>query len=232
MIRIRRSEERGHARHGWLDSHHTFSFADYYDPAHMGFRSLRVINDDRVSPGRGFGGHGHRSMEIVSYVVEGGLEHKDSMGHGSVIRPGEVQLMSAGTGVMHSEFNSSKTDGLRFLQIWILPRAQGGPPRYLQREFPPEERSGKLRLLVSPNGKDDSLVIQQDASIYGSLLDSGQSVAHPLAAGRHAWVQVVRGSVEVNGLRLSEGDGAAISEEETVLLTGLDAAELLLFDLA
>lgn len=229
MITIRRANERGHFDHGWLDTWHTFSFADYYDPAQMGFRTLRVINDDRVEPGRGFGTHGHRDMEIVTYVLEGTLGHRDSMGTGSLIRPGEVQRMSAGTGVMHSEMNPSRDEPVHLLQIWILPERRGLTPEYEQKSFPAEERTGRLRVVVSPDGRDGSLTIHQDASIYTTTLDDGQSVSHALAPGRGAWVHVARGSVSVNGLPLETGDGAAIEEEREITLSG--RGEVLLFDL-
>ena len=229
MITIRRANERGHFDHGWLDTWHTFSFADYYDPAQMGFRTLRVINDDRVEPGRGFGTHGHRDMEIVTYVLEGTLGHRDSMGTGSLIRPGEVQRMSAGTGVMHSEMNPSRDEPVHLLQIWILPERRGLTPEYEQKSFPAEERTGTLRVVVSPDGRDGSLTIHQDASIYTTTLDDGQSVSHTLAPGRGAWVHVARGSVSVNGQPLETGDGAAIEEEREITLSG--RGEVLLFDL-
>ena len=195
---IRRAGDRGYADHGWLRSFHTFSFADYYDPEHMGYRTLRVINDDRVSPGRGFGTHSHRDMEIISYVLEGALEHKDSMGTSSIIRPGDVQRMSAGTGVTHSEFNASRDELVHFLQIWLLPARPGGKPGYEQKAFPEEERKGKLRLVASPDGRDGSVTIQQDVELYAARLCTGEALRHPLAAGRHAWVHVARGSVELN----------------------------------
>ena len=232
MISIRRASERGHADHGWLDTRHTFSFADYYDPAHMGFRHLRVINEDRVAPGRGFPAHAHRDMEIVSYVLEGALAHRDSLGNGSVIRPGEVQRMSAGTGVSHSEFNPSETEPLHFLQIWVLPAARGTPPGYEQKAFSPEERQGRFRLIASPDGQDGSLTIGQDVRLFGSLLRPREAAEHSLAPGRHAWVQVARGSLTVDGQTLAAGDGAALSKEGFVRLTGVDDAEVLLFDLA
>src|SRR5262245_5268921 len=232
MISLRRSDERGHTDLGWLDSRHTFSFGDYMNPAHMGFRTLRVINDDRVQPGRGFGTHGHRDMEIVSYVLEGELEHKDSMGTGSVIRPGEVQRMSAGTGVLHSEFNPSRTQKVRFLQIWILPEREGTTPGYEQRHFPEGERRGKLRLAASRDGRDGSLTLQQDAAIYLALLSPGTQVSHDIAKGRHAWIQVASGEVNLVQHRLGEGDGAAISGEPRVTVTGVTDAEILLFDLS
>jgi quercetin 2,3-dioxygenase len=232
MVRIRKAQQRGHADHGWLNTYHTFSFADYYDPDQMGFRSLRVINEDRVQPGVGFPTHPHRDMEILSYVLEGELAHRDSMGTGSVIRPGEIQRMSAGTGITHSEFNPSKTDGVHFIQIWILPAAQGIAPGYEQRAFSDEEKRGVLRLLASPSGEDGSVTIHQDAWLYGSILEPGEEVVHPLTQGRHAWLQVLRGKITVNGQALGPSDGAALSEEERVVVTAQDSAEVLLFDLA
>jgi quercetin 2,3-dioxygenase len=232
MITVRRSADRGHFDHGWLDTRHTFSFADYRDPTHMGFRSLRVINEDRVQPGQGFGMHPHRDMEIVSYVVSGALAHQDSMGNGSTIRPGELQRMSAGTGVVHGEFNHSRTEPVHFLQIWILPARLGQPPGYEQKRFAEEERRGRLRLLGSPDGADGSVTIHQDVRLHAALLAPGQAVTHPLAEGRHAWVQVVRGEVEAAGERLAQGDGAAISGEPALALRGVKDAEVLVFDLA
>jgi hypothetical protein len=232
MIRIRRSDERGRADHGWLDTRHTFSFGGYYDPAYMGFRSLRVLNDDRVVPGAGFPTPPHRDMEIVSYVVEGALAHEDSLGTGSTIRPGDVQRMSAGTGVTHSEFNPSDTEGARFLQIWILPERQGLPPSYEQKHFPDEERTGRLCLVASPEGKEGSITIRQDASIFAALLKERESVRHEFAAGRHGWLQVVRGGVDLGAQRLEEGDGAAISGERSIEIAGRGDAEVLFFDLA
>jgi hypothetical protein len=233
MIQVRRAGERGHFDHGWLDTYHPFSFGDYYDPRFDGFRSLRVINEDRVRPGQGFGTHGHRDMEIVSYVLEGSLAHKDSMGTGSVIVPGDVQYMSAGTGVRHSEFNASDADPLHFLQIWILPDAAGYAPRYGQRRFEDSEKRGRLRLVASPSGEEGSLAIRQDVRIYSSLLGRGEAVRLDLAQGRHAWVQVARGSVEVNGNRLSAGDGLSSSEERTLSISSPEGeSELLAFDLA
>ncbi len=232
MIQVRKSNERGHADHGWLDTHHTFSFADYHDPDHMGFRTLRVINEDRVAPAQGFGRHGHRDMEILSYVLEGGLAHEDSTGGGGVIRPGDVQRMSAGTGVMHSEFNASRSEPVHFLQIWLLPERRGIVPGYEQKHFPPEQRQGRLRLVASPDAADGSLEIHQDARVYTTLLGNGQSVTQALAPGRHAWVQVARGQVRIGDTVLSAGDGAAISDERSVTLTADDASEVLLFDLA
>jgi len=232
MIQIRRADERGHAEHGWLESYHTFSFADYHDPRFMGFRALRVINEDRVQPARGFGTHSHRDMEIVSFILEGSLEHKDSMGTSSVIRPGEVQRMSAGTGVTHSEFNPSRTDLVHFLQIWILPAENGLPPSYEQRAFPESERTDRLRLVASRDGRAGSVTIHQGVDLYASLLSPGTSLEHPLATGRHAWLQVTRGSVSVDGIVLTAGDGAALSDETSVVMTAREAAEALLFDLA
>jgi redox-sensitive bicupin YhaK (pirin superfamily) len=234
MITIRRAEERGHAEHGWLDSHHTFSFADYYDEAHMGFRALRVINEDRVKPGQGFGTHGHRDMEIVSYVLEGELGHRDSMGNGSTIRPGEVQRMSAGTGVRHSEMNPSRDAPVHFLQIWILPDRAGHEPGYEQKAFPEAERRGRLRLVASQDGADGSVTLHQDARLYLGLFAEGERARHALANGRGAWVQVARGQATVNGQALSAGDGAAIEGEAAVEVAGRGdgVAEVLVFDLA
>jgi len=232
MIEIRRSSERGHAQHGWLESYHTFSFAGYRDPAHMGYRSLRVINEDRVQPGMGFDTHSHRDMEILSYVVEGALEHKDSMGTGSVIRPGELQLMRAGTGVTHSEYNHSRSEIVHFLQIWVIPDEQGLEPAYDQRAFPETERRGKLRLVASPDGALGSVRIHQDVSLYATLIGAGESVEHALAPERHAWVQVVQGELNLNGAKLSSGDGAAITGVPRVGLSALAPAEALLFDLS
>jgi redox-sensitive bicupin YhaK (pirin superfamily) len=229
MLTLRRADERGHADHGWLKSHHTFSFADYYDPEHMGFHTLRVINDDTVAPGGGFPPHGHRDMEIVSYVLEGALEHRDSMGNGSVIRPGDVQRMSAGRGVTHSEFNASKTEPVHFLQIWILPRAKGLPSGYEQKLFSDEERRGRLRLVASPDGADGSLTLQQDARLYAALLD-GKSLTHSFGAGHRGWLHLARGAARIGDLALAAGDGVAIHDESSVTLSG--DGELLLFDLA
>lgn len=231
MTTLRPSTERGHANHGWLDSYHTFSFASYYDPAHMGVSILRVINDDTVMPGQGFGTHGHQDMEIVSYVLDGALEHKDSLGTGSVIRPGDIQRMSAGTGVRHSEYNPSATEPVHFLQIWLVPNRTGVAPGYEQKHFPLEGRRGRLVLLVSPDGRDGSLSAYQDSLLYGSLLEMGESVEHPLAAGRRAYVHVARGQVAVNGTPLGSGDGAALDGVDHVHLEGLGHAEVLLFDL-
>jgi hypothetical protein len=231
-LTLRRASERGHADHGWLDSRHTFSFADYFDPEHMGFRTLRVINEDRVQPGRGFPTHGHRDMEIISYVLEGAIAHKDSLGHAEVLRPGEVQRMSAGTGVLHSEFNPSREERLHFYQVWILPDRAGHEPEYEQKAFPLEERQDRLALLVSPDGAQGSLRIHQDARMLGALLDRGKTVAHELAPGRAAWLQVARGVLLVNGERLAAGDGAALEGAGPLALEALEPAELLLFDLA
>jgi redox-sensitive bicupin YhaK (pirin superfamily) len=231
MTTLRPSNARGHANHGWLDSYHTFSFANYYDPEHMGVSNLRVINDDTVMPGQGFGTHGHQDMEIVSYVLDGALEHKDSMGKGSVIRPGDIQRMSAGTGVRHSEYNPSPTEPVHFLQIWLVPNRTGVQPGYEQKHFPLEDRRGRLVLLVSPDGRDGSLSAHQDGLLYGTLLEAGESVEHLLAAGRRAYVHVARGQVAVNGTPLGSGDGATLDDVDHVHLEGLGHAEVLLFDL-
>jgi redox-sensitive bicupin YhaK (pirin superfamily) len=232
MITLRRAGDRFHTRIDWLDSWHTFSFADHYHPDHMGFRSLRVINDDTVRGGEGFGAHPHRDMEILSYVLEGGLAHRDSSGGGGVIRPGDVQRMSAGTGVVHSEFNASESEPVHFLQIWIVPERQGVNPGYEQKTFPAAERSGKLRLLASRDGREGSVTIHQDAAVYGTLLGRGERVSFEPASSRHVWVQVARGAVELNGQRLFAGDGAAASGERVLTLQGVEPAEVLLFDLA
>ena len=228
---VRRSEDRGHADHGWLDSRHTFSFANYYDPDHMGFRSFRVINDDRVAGGRGFSTHSHRDMEIISYVVDGALEHEDSMGTSSIIRPGEVQRMRAGTGVTHSEYNHSATEPLRFLQIWVIPEERGLTPGYEQKFFG-DERRGKLRLVASRDGAEGSLQIQQDLAMFASVLEDGQSIAHELPEGRGAWLQIVRGTVSVDGVELAEGDGASFNGAHTINIKSLGDSELILFDIA
>ncbi len=232
MITIRRADERGHADHGWLDSRHTFSFADYHDPAHMGFRALRVINEDRITGGQGFGTHPHRDMEIISYVLEGGIEHKDSMGTGSVIRPDDVQRMSAGTGVTHSEFNASKSEPAHFLQIWIQPSARGIKPGYEQKAFPRSEKLGRLRVVASPDGRDGSVTIHADALLYAGCFEAGQTSELALPRGRQAWVQVARGNVRVNGRDLVAGDGAALADEPLVKIEGLGGGEVLVFDLA
>ena len=232
MITVRKSRDRGHAEHGWLDSFHTFSFADYYDPAHMGFRALRVINEDRVTGGHGFGKHSHRDMEIISYVLEGGLEHKDSMGTGAVIRPGDVQRMTAGTGVTHSELNASQREPVHFLQIWLMPDQRGIAPSYEQKTFPRDDKAGRLRLVASPDGAGGSVTIHTDARLYAGLFDAGQTAELPLAAGRHAWVHIVRGKATIAGHELATGDAVALTEERTVRIKGIDASELLVFDLA
>ncbi|HEY9849601.1 MAG TPA: pirin family protein [Leptolyngbyaceae cyanobacterium] len=232
MITIRRSEERGHANHGWLDSYHTFSFANYYDPNYMGFRYLRVINQDRVAPGMGFPTHPHRDMEIISYVLDGALEHKDTIGTSSVIRPGEVQRMSAGTGIAHSEYNHSKKDQVHFMQIWIMPDRKGLPPSYEQKMYPEAEKRGKLRLVASPDGRDNSVTIHQDVNLYATLLESGEKAIHEMKEGRHVWVQVARGNINLNGVPLKAGDGVAIVDENQVILEGTKSAEVLLFDIA
>ncbi|HAT15890.1 MAG TPA: quercetin 2,3-dioxygenase [Microcoleaceae bacterium UBA11344] len=232
MIAIRKSAARGHANHGWLDSYHTFSFANYYDPNYMSFRSLRVINEDIINPGKGFGTHGHTDMEIITYVLEGALEHKDSLGTGAIIKPGEVQRMSAGTGIQHSEFNPSQTDPVHLLQIWLLPDTNGLPPSYEQRDFPLEERRGKLRLVAARDARDGAVKVHQDVDLYAAVLDKKSRVSHALQSNRHAWVQVARGSVLLNGLPLEKGDGAAVSDESELVIEATADAEILLFDLA
>jgi hypothetical protein len=233
MITVRPARERGHADHGWLDSHHTFSFADYHDPKQMGFRALRVINEDRVAPGRGFGAHPHRDMEIISYVIDGALEHKDSMGTGSIIRPGDVQRMTAGTGVVHSEFNASKSELVHFLQIWILPEALRLAPGYEQKTFTADDKKGRLRLVASRDGREGSVTVHQDVALSAAVLDPGEVVEHAIAKGRHAWVQVVRGDgLSVNGKTLAAGDGAALSDEPRLELRATSPSEVLVFDLA
>jgi len=232
MMTIRPAEERGHAVHGWLDSHHTFSFADYYDSKHSDFRSLRVINEDRVAPGQGFGTHPHREMEIISYVLEGALQHRDSIGTGSIIRPGDVQRMSAGTGVAHSEYNASKTEPVHFLQIWLLPNERGIKPSYEQKAFPDTEKRGRLRVVASPDSRDGSVAIHTDALVYAGLFDKGEAAELRLDRGRHAWVHVARGKVRVNARELKAGDGAALSQEDVIRIEGVDGGEVLVFDLA
>jgi quercetin 2,3-dioxygenase len=231
MISVRKSNERGHADHGWLNTQFTFSFADYYDPKHVHFRTLRVMNDDRVAGGGGFPMHPHADMEIVTYVLEGALEHRDSMGNGSVIKPGDIQYMSAGTGVTHSEFNASKTEPVHLYQIWMFPAEKGQKPAYDQKNFSEAEKRGKLRLIASTDGRDGSVKIRQDNELYATVLGAGESVKHALKPERHAYVQVARGSVTLNGTPLDTGDGAAISAEKAVELTGVKDAEVLLFDL-
>jgi redox-sensitive bicupin YhaK (pirin superfamily) len=232
MITVRPAAARGTTGTYWLDSKHSFSFADYYDPRQMGFGALRVINDDRVRAGAGFPTHGHRDMEILTYVLDGALEHKDSLGTGSVIKPGEVQIMSAGTGIRHSEFNPSDSGELRLLQIWMLPERGGLEPRYDQKAFPESERRGRLRLVGARDGRDGAVTIYQDIDLYATLLDKGQAVMHELKPGRKAWVQMARGSATVNGTALHEGDGAAVTDERRLDIAGIEKAELLLFDLA
>jgi redox-sensitive bicupin YhaK (pirin superfamily) len=231
MLSIRRSHERGHFHRGWLDTYHSFSFADYYDPNHMGFSVLRVINEDRVAPGTGFPMHAHQDMEIITYVLEGALEHKDSMGNGSVIRPGDVQRMSAGTGVRHSEYNPSKEEPVHLLQIWILPDRDGVTPSYEQRRFPPDEIQGRLRLVASPDGRDGSATIHQDALLYATRLAGTEPLVYQLGAGRSLYLQVARGTAVLNGERLTAGDGVAIQGEQSVALEADPEAEVLLFDL-
>jgi quercetin 2,3-dioxygenase len=231
MMTIRKAVERGHANHGWLDSHHTFSFADYYDPQHMGYRGLRVINDDRVEGGQGFGPHSHRDMEIISYVLDGGLAHKDSTGTGAVIRPGDVQRMSAGTGVVHSEYNASEESEVHFLQIWIIPAKRGIQPGYEQKAFTDADKRGKLRLIASQDGRDGSITIHADASVYAGIFGKGDHAELALPTRRGAWVHVARGKVRVNGSELAEGDGAAI-EGEALRIEGVESGEVLAFDLA
>jgi quercetin 2,3-dioxygenase len=231
MLTIRRSNERGHANHGWLDTNFTFSFADYYDPAFMGFRDLRVINEDRIEPAQGFPTHRHRDMEIITYVISGELSHRDSMGNGETIRPSEVQRMTAGTGVRHSEY-SSPTDRTHLLQIWILPEKQNLQPGYEQKLFPGEDKQGKLKLIASRGGDDGSVHINQDVRLYASILRDGERVSHEVSNGRHAWIQLVSGQLEVNGEKLGPGDGAAVSDEKTLTFKSLsDNTEFLLFDL-
>ncbi len=232
MIEIRRAADRGRTDWGWLDSRHTFSFGDYRDRAHMGFRTLRVINDDRVQPGKGFGVHGHQDMEILSYVLEGALEHKDSSGGGGVIRPGEIQMMRAGTGVTHSEYNHSKSEPVHFLQIWVIPDTRGLAPGYAQQSFDRQAAARSFVLLASGAKKEESLSIHQDVDLWVTLLDPGDERDFPLRAGRHAWVHVARGSVGLNGTDLAEGDGAAVSSEQRLRLVGRQPAEVLIFDLA
>ena len=232
MITIRKSEERGHFDLGWLDTYHTFSFDQYYDPAHMHFRTLRVINEDRVAAGQGFPTHSHRDMEIITYILSGILEHRDSMGNGSVIRPGDVQRMSAGTGVAHSEYNPSESEGVHLLQIWIMPRERNLPPGYEQKAFTEDERRGRWRLVASPDGRDGSVTIQQDARLYATIADANSTIELSLDANRYGWAQVARGTVSINDVELKQGDGAALRNESLIKLTAHDDAEVLLFDLA
>ncbi len=234
MNTLRKAADRGHANHGWLDSHHTFSFADYYDPRHMGFGTLRVINEDRVAAGQGFPTHGHRDMEIISFVLDGAVAHRDSMGTGATIPRGDVQRMSAGTGVQHSEFNASKTDPVHFLQIWILPAKKDAPPGYEQKTFSDDEKNGRLRVVASPDGRDGSVTVHQDVTLQAGRFASGQSATYELPAGRRAWVQIARGKARVNGIEMAAGDGLAVTQEARVTIDGIsdDGSELLLFDLA
>lgn len=232
MITLRKAAARGHADHGWLDSRHTFSFGEYHDPQHMGFRTLRVMNEDRVEPGKGFGTHPHRDMEILSYVLSGELEHRDSMGNGEVLRPGEFQRMTAGTGITHSEFNPSPDHPTHFYQVWITPNQQGLDPEYEQRSFDPDRRQNRLQMVASPDGEQESLRIHHDTRVYLSDLDAGASTKHDLAPGRHAWLQVLRGAVRLHDAALVAGDGAAVSEESELRIEGVEAAEVMLFDLA
>ena len=232
MIKIRKAEKRGHFDFRWLNTFHTFSFGDYYDPSFMGFRSLRVINEDFVHPGRGFPTHGHRDMEIITYILAGALEHRDSMGNGSIIRPGDVQRMTAGTGVTHSEANPSREASVHLLQIWILPARQGLEPGYEQKVFTEEQKRGRLCLIASEDGREDSVTIHQDEGVYASVLSQDDEVSHQLKSGRHAWLQMAKGAVVLNGEALNQGDGAAISAEEKLVLTGREDSEVLLFDLA
>jgi quercetin 2,3-dioxygenase len=232
MIQIRKAMERGHADYGWLNTWHTFSFNTYHDPAHMGFRSLRVINEDRVQPGQGFGTHGHRDMEIISYVLEGALEHRDSLGNGSIIHPGDFQRMSAGTGVQHSEFNPSQREPVHFYQIWLLPAQKGLRPSYEERTFSDQEKQGVFRLIASPDGRDDSLTIHQDVRVFLSSLTTGQEVSCELPGMRHAWLQVLRGAVELANRSATAGDGVAVSEEKVPVIRASEPSELMLFDLA
>jgi redox-sensitive bicupin YhaK (pirin superfamily) len=232
MIKIRKAEQRGHFDFGWLNTYHTFSFGDYYDPSHMGFRSLRVINEDVVQRGRGFPRHGHRDMEIFTYILQGALQHRDSMGNGSIIRPGDVQRMSAGTGVTHSESNSSPNEPVHLLQIWIVPSEEGITPDYEEKRFPDDEKRNKLRLIISPDAADGSVKIHQDACVYAALLDPNHKVSHPLASDRHAWLQVAAGSVMLNDIDLKQGDGAAVSGESSITIAAREPSEILLFDLA
>lgn len=231
MINIRRANERGTANYGWLKTHHTFSFANYYDPNYLGFRSLRVINEDYISPGAGFGTHGHRDMEIITYVLEGALEHQDSIGNGSIIKPTEVQRMSAGKGILHSEFNASATETVHLLQIWLIPAIKALEPSYEQKKFDLHPENGQLTLIASPDAKEDSVIIHQDVKIYAGRLNLGDSITYSLLPQRHAWIQVARGSILLNNIALDMGDGAAISIETELKIEAKNAAELLLFDL-
>lgn len=230
MMKIRKAEERGHANHGWLDTYHTFSFADYYDPAQMNFRALRVINEDFIAPGMGFGTHPHRDMEIVTYIVKGALQHRDSMGNSAVMRAGDIQRISAGSGIMHSEFNASSSEPVHLLQIWLMPDQKGVKPGYVERSFA-RAMPGQLHLATSKIGRDGSIPIHQDADLYFARLDAGQKTELALRPGRYAWLQVIDGKLDVNGTRLQAGDGAGISQEEAVKLAAVESSHLLLFDL-
>jgi quercetin 2,3-dioxygenase len=232
MITVRPATERGHFDHGWLDTSHTFSFASYHDPRHMGFQALRVINEDRVQPGEGFGTHAHRDMEILTWVLEGALEHKDSMGNGSVIRPGDIQRMSAGTGVTHSEFNPSREEPVHFLQIWLLPNQRGLPPSYEEKRFPPDALRGRPALIAAGDGREGAVTIHQDADLWAVQLGPGESMRHDLKPGRHAWLQVARGAVSLSGRPLGAGDGVALTAEPALEISATAPAEVLLFDLA
>lgn len=231
MLHVRPGIERGHLDHGWLDTYHSFSFGEYHDPRHMGFRVLRVMNEDRIAPGRGFGMHGHRDMEIVTYVLSGALTHRDSLGNGDTLRPGELQRMTAGTGIRHSEFNPSPTEPLHLYQIWLLPERGGLPPSYEQKAFPDQERLNQLRLVASPDGQEGSLTIRQNARLYLATLEADHHVVHPLAEGRNAWLQVLRGTASMNGRRLAAGDGAGVVDEPALQIHADESSEVLLFDL-
>lgn len=232
MIKVRKSEDRGHANYGWLDTYHTFSFANYYDPEYSSFRDLRVINEDRVAPKQGFGTHPHRDMEIISYVVSGALGHRDSMGHAQEIRPGEVQVLTAGSGITHSEYNHSQTEKTHFLQIWLVPKENDLTPRYDQKKFEEDEKRNNLKLIVSGDGRDDSLMVNQDVSLYASLLSNGNELSHTLEPFHYAWVQVISGKLKVNGTSLTSGDGAAVIDESDLQIIAEDDSEFLLFELA
>lgn len=232
MLTIRRSDERGHFNHGWLNTYHTFSFDQYYDPRYMGFRSLRVINEDFVAPGRGFPTHGHRDMEIITYILEGALKHEDSMGNGSVIQPGDVQRMTAGTGVRHSEKNPSNTEPVHLLQIWILPNAEDLTPGYEQKAFTDAERHGQLRLIASGDGRDDSVHLNQDVSLFASILDAGEEIERVMDPKRYGWIQIARGVVTVNGEKAEQGDGVVVLAESNLKIKAEEKAEILLFDLS
>ena len=232
MITLRQSRERGHFDHGWLNTYHTFSFDQYYDPRYMGFRQLRVINEDFVAAGRGFPTHGHRDMEIITYILEGALQHEDSMGNGSIIRPGDVQRMTAGTGVRHSEKNPSASESVHLLQIWILPETVGLEPGYEQKAFGEDERRGQLRLIASNDGRNGSVTVHQDVSVFASILDAGESVKYDMDQTRYGWIQVARGAINVNGQRAGQGDGAVVMGESSLEITADESAEILLFDLA